>query len=97
MNPIEFIYQLLARFAIIEDVKRVRLQQKAMEWYSDFLLSENPTKKKIAEFLQSWYFETGLAVFFIYACKKVQTFMNDDKEEQYEEYEEEEDEDDYRR
>jgi len=76
MNPLEFIFMLLQRYASIPPQKVEYLRSQAFQWYQSKEVEDNKIAKYIKEKGEMWYVQLGLAVLFIFAVRWVHDFMN---------------------
>lgn len=85
MNIIEFIYKLLEQFIPIPATRITQLRGDAEIWYKG--LNEAPEEEgkttwyskyltQLKKHGETWYFQTALALFFIFAVRWVHDFMN---------------------
>lgn len=76
MNPLEFLFMLLQKYASVSPQRLTVLEQQAKEWYGSKTAEENRIAKWIKEKGELWYIQLGLSVLFIFAVRWVHDFMN---------------------
>lgn len=78
MNIIEFLFKLLAQFVPMDERKEIRLKGEAQEWYLSRLEEDknDALSKAIKEHCEKWYFQTGMAVLYIFAIRWIAEFMS---------------------
>lgn len=81
MNPIEFIFSVMARFWELEPNKLKGLQKEAENWYDNVLqtikVAGYNVGEKIKEYSETWWLKVILGLFSFIAIKWMRDFMNE--------------------
>jgi hypothetical protein len=79
MKLIDFIFQLLFKFAPIDSIEYGKLKEEAFNWYNDINIDSpevNPIMKRVKKFSEMWYAKVLYALLFVIGVRQVQIYMN---------------------
>lgn len=89
MRIVPFIYNILDKFAPMDEVEKANLRTEAGQWYADQLEKIKADEKavkgaSIYKKLETWQWRTGLSILFIIIVPMIQSYLagDDDYEEE---------------